>query len=404
VEREGPSKERVAVISLMVLRIVYAVNTLNIGAIFFLIGSDINAGVNGLASLTSSFYIGIGVMQVPGGILAAKWGPKKVLALGMVVSSIAVICTSVTTTLLEFSTLRLIVGGGMALVFAPGVVLISRLFGSGRSGHGVALFNSANGIGGLIGLFGWILVALALGWRVSVALGGVLGLLTAFFLLRYAPDDEGELKKSRLMLSELGKVLKDKSMILLGIGTLGISLAYALESNFMAYYLHERLGEAPTIAGLIASMVVIIPIFFSLWGGRLYDMTRNPTRLLILPGIGLAGSLALCAIPDVYGALAGTILGGATFGVGFTVAIAIATDYNISGRAFAGLTVAWVNGISLSGLFLPPLVFSQLAEHMGYSAAWVGGAGLTILLITPFVFVTSRTWASDSQGSSSPLT
>src|SRR2546422_9474096 len=66
-----------AIIALVAARIVYAVNWLNIGAIFYLMSADLNSGVSGLGTLTSSFYLGVGIMQVPGGILAAKWGPQE---------------------------------------------------------------------------------------------------------------------------------------------------------------------------------------------------------------------------------------------------------------------------------------------------------------------------------------
>jgi len=76
-----------AVVSLVAARIVYAVNWLNIGALFYLMSPDLNSGISGLGTLTSSFYLGVGLMQVPGGVLAAKWGPKNAVTTGMLVSS-----------------------------------------------------------------------------------------------------------------------------------------------------------------------------------------------------------------------------------------------------------------------------------------------------------------------------
>jgi len=250
-KRPALSRETAAVWSLIVARVVYAINTLSVSAIFFLVGRDIDVGVDGLALLTSAFYLGTGAFQVPAGILIVKWGPKRVASLGVVTSSLAVILTSISASLLQLSILRLIVGAGMALVFAPSIVLLARLLGEDRSGSGIGLYNSANGIGGLIGLFGWILLASTIGWRLSLALGGVLGLLTAFLLTQLLPNDKSD-SKSIIVPSELGRILKDKGFILLGFGTLGLSLGYALESNFMTYYLHQSLGEIPAVAGLIA--------------------------------------------------------------------------------------------------------------------------------------------------------
>ncbi len=69
--------EQRAITSLVAARIVYAINWLNIGAIFYLMSADLHSEVSGLGTLTSSFYLGVGTMQVPGGILAAKWAPRK---------------------------------------------------------------------------------------------------------------------------------------------------------------------------------------------------------------------------------------------------------------------------------------------------------------------------------------
>jgi len=125
-----------------------------------------------------------------------------------------------------------------------------------------------------------------------------------------------------------------------------------------------------------------------LWGGKSYDKTERPRLLITISGLGLAGSLVLCAVPNIYAAVTGTVLGGITFGIGMTVAFAAAADFNKRGKEYDGLVIAWVNCISLAGLFWPPLVFSRLAQMSGYPTAWVGGAGLTVLFITPFVLMT----------------
>jgi len=59
----GLLRERRAVIALVAARIVYAINWLNIGAIFYLMSGDLQTGVSGLGALTSSFYLGVGIMQ-----------------------------------------------------------------------------------------------------------------------------------------------------------------------------------------------------------------------------------------------------------------------------------------------------------------------------------------------------
>ncbi len=64
----------VAVTSLILGRVVYAVNWYSMAAVFSLIASELKQDVSGLAVVTAAFYVGIGVFQVPGGLLAAKMG------------------------------------------------------------------------------------------------------------------------------------------------------------------------------------------------------------------------------------------------------------------------------------------------------------------------------------------
>lgn len=88
--------------------------------------------------------------------------------------------------LVEIAFLRFIVGLGMAFVFAPSVILMTRFLQEGSEGLSVGLYNSASSLGGVIGLSGWAILASVVGWRNSLVTSGSLGLLTAalLFLLR----------------------------------------------------------------------------------------------------------------------------------------------------------------------------------------------------------------------------
>ena len=347
--------------------------------------SDLNSGVSGLGTLTSSFYLGVGLMQVPGGILAAKWGPKRTVTLGILISSFAVLATSAATALLQVAILRFVVGAGMALIFAPMVVLATRFLG-GKSGTGVGLVNSAFDVGGLLGLFGWILIASVTGWRPSLVLSGSLGVITGLLVIILVPKDEKDIR-FKLSSSELVKVLKNRNLILLGLGSLGSNLGSVLISSFMAYYLQASLGETAAVAGLVAAMIVVLPIYTSLWGGRLYDRLKKPRRLLIASGLGMAGALLVCAVPNSSAAGAGAVFGGIATGPASTINFAAAKDLSRVQKEYEGLTIGWVNSISLTGSFWPPLVFSYLARSFSYSAAWLGGGVIVLLLLVPLFFL-----------------
>jgi len=373
------------VVALVAARIVYAINWLNIGAIFYLMNADLHSGVSGLGTLTSSFYLGVGIMQVPGGVLAAKWGPKRTVSIGILVSSLAVLGTSISSAILQVAILRFIVGAGMALVFAPSVVIMTRFLG-GKSGTGVGLINSAFDIGGLLGLFGWILLASVTGWRSTLVLSGSLGLITGLLVVALVPRDEKNLQ-FRFVTSKLAKILSDRNLIVLGLGSLGSNLGSVLISSFMAYYLQASLGETGAIAGIVAAMIVVLPIYTSLWGGRIYDRSKKPRRLLILSGLGMTAAMLVTAAPILPAAAAGAALGGIAVGPASTINFAAAKDLSRVEKEYEGLTISWVNSISLTGSFWPPLIFSYFAKSFNYSAAWLAGAAMCFFLLVPLFFL-----------------
>ena len=380
--------ERWAVASLVAARVVYAVNWLNIGALFYLMSSDLNSGVSGLGTLTSSFYLGVGLMQVPGGVLAAKWGPKNTVTTGMLVSSLAVLATSVSTSLPEVVVLRFIVGSGMALVFSPAVVLATRFLG-GRSGVGAGLINSAFDVGGLLGLFGWILIASVTGWRPSLVLSGGLGLLTGLLIIALVPRDQRD-NRFTLSTDRLRRILRNRNLVLLGLAALGSNMGSVLISSFMVFYLQSDLGEVAATAGFVASLVVILPIITSLWGGRLYDRLKKPRRLLVTSGLGMVAALIACSVPTLYAASLGAFVGGIAVGPASTVAFAAAKDLSGVEREYESLTIGWVNCISLTGSVWPPIIFSYLARSSSYSSAWLGSAGLSLIFLIPILFLAER--------------
>lgn len=383
-------QDRKALGSLIFARIVYAVNWLNIGGIFYLMARDLSSGVSGLGVVTAVFYLGVGASQVPGGILSAKWGPKNVVVLGIFLSSFSTLAISVMTTIPEIAVLRLLVGIGMALVFAPGVAILTSLLQGVRAGLGVGLFNSAYNLGGVVAIFGWIVIAMGVGWRESIAVGGIFGVISGLLVLVFIPQDgvraEFEIKKERL-----ARILLNRQLVLLGVATLGFSVGNTIISGFMVFYLNNALSVTGTIAGLVTSLVLFVSIFAAIWGGRLYDSVSRHRLVLAVALVGSAAGLALAAFPSIYTAAACSAVGGVVTGIGYTFAFAGARDLHRAEKEYESLAIALVNSISLAGSFLPPILFSYLVERLGYSQAWLWTAAITLLFLIP-IFLMAESW------------
>ena len=119
----------------------------------------------------------------------------------------------------------------------------------------------------------------------------------------------------------------------------------------------------------------------------MYDRNRKPRRLLILSGLGMTSALLVAATPTLFAAAAGAVLGGIAVGPASTINFAAAKDLSRVEKEYEGLTIGWVNSISLTGSFWPPLVFSYFARSFNYSAAWIAGAAMCFLLLVPLFFL-----------------
>ena len=100
-----------AVTALILTRLIYAVNWYNFAAVFTLIARDLNQNVAGLGAAVGSFYLGAGLFQVPGGLVAAKIGPKRTAVYGTLLASASSVLTAVSTDFSQLPVLRFMVGG-----------------------------------------------------------------------------------------------------------------------------------------------------------------------------------------------------------------------------------------------------------------------------------------------------
>jgi MFS family permease len=366
------------------MRMIYAINWLNVGAVFASMAAEFGEGVTGLGSVTGSFFIGVALMQVPGGIMAARLGAKRVVVLGTILSSSAALGCGLAPSISAIIALRFVVGAGMALVFAPSVMLVTRYFAGGKSGVGVGLLNSTFDVGGIVALFGWAVIATVYGWRFSLVFGGVLGLGAGALVLAMVPG-EGKNPGLAVKAADLKKVLFDWRIMLVGIGLLATTVSNTLVSSFMPYYLNQALGVGAGTAGAVSSLVVVPPTFSALLGGRMYDKTRRPRLLLLAFNGTSAVALVLASLNNLPAAAVTALVVGFASGIAFTVGFAAAKDLNKGRPEYDGLAIAWVNCFSLFGGFPASLVFSSVAASNGYPSAWLLGAAFCVLIGLPII-------------------
>ena len=403
----------------MLARIFYTVNWFNIPSIFFFIAADFDKDISVLGLITASFFIGVGLFQVLAGILASKYSPRKIAILGIAIASTAVFFSAFSIDLFSIAVLRFIVGVGMAFFFGPSVILISEYVGRQSEGLGMGLLNSAHAIGGIIGLFIWVLVAEIFGWRTSIVLSAIAGLITVIILQMWLPkgpklrqkqqmettfdmDDEqlketqnngsdidvGERVNFKIKFDQVQNVLFNKSLIKLGLVLLGFQVGSGLIWSFIVFYLADHIKIDPALAGLIGSLNLVVALISSPLVGKAYDKLGNARKLLAISGIISAVSVMMIGVlqSQIYLIGISVVVAGFFLSWGFVIVYVKAKQVDTQSLpTYQTLSVSYVNGISLFGAFWIPILFVSIINQFGYSTAWIVGGAIFLALVLPIL-------------------
>jgi MFS family permease len=399
------------VLSLLLARIFYSANWFNIASIFYLIAMDFKQDISTLGLVTSSFILGVGLFQVPAGILAAKYSANRVAVFGILLASFCVFLTGLSDSIVQIAVLRFIVGVGMACFFGPSVVLISEYLGKRSEGLGIGLINSAHAIGGILGIFAWVVLAQLTGWRISLVSAGTLGLVTGLILIMSISQRKSKLKlqgegivgqralapdrvsKSTreglgISLSGLSHTIFNRTLIILGLTLLSFQAGSGIVLTFIVFYLGGYLKVDFTIAGLIGSLNLVIALFVSPIFGRLYDRTKKTKKILLISGLAAAAGVLGMAVPSIYIIIPAMSLSAIFLSAGFVIVYAEAKRTNSVQNLdpqYQTLAVSYVNGISLFGASWIPILFSFAVDLFGFSFAWVLGGVIVLVLVLPAI-------------------
>jgi MFS family permease len=409
--------------SLIITRIVYGINWFNVAAIFPLVALEFNKDVSLLGSASAAFFLGIGLFQIPAGIFAAKYNPRTSAIIGIMISSTAALLCGAVSEASQLIWLRFTVGVGMAFFFSSAVILIAKYGKRGFPGFSIGIMNSAHSMGGIIGIFAWIILAQMVGWRLSLIFSGGLGLVTAFLMIMTIPrsdltaehdgrEDNNKAHRStrqgeKLKISDALRVLSNRALAYLGLVLIGIQTAWAVELTFIVIYL-QTLGFSAELAGIIAILPLVFAIVSAPLIGAFYDKVRDTRKVLFICGVGMTMAIAGLSLGNLYVIITSVILTGFFSGGAFTVVyekartlliegipdprINSATTLGANRRNFHdknnlvndssyydALKVAWVNGLSLIGVLWTPIVFSYVAQQRSYELAWILSALVTAL-------------------------
>ena len=369
---------------LIMANLAFAINQFNFASVYSLIAASFDQNVSGLGTATSVYFLAIAAIEVPGALISIKVGSKRMVLVGTVLSFSSNVLSAFLPQFNLIIGTRAIAGIGNGLAFPSLLVVLARNFRRGSGALSVGLVNGAFNLGGIVGLFGWALIGALTGWRISVLIGGIIGLASAIPLFFVLPKDKPSVN-FRISIEQLTSVIFRREVIVIILSLFGIAAAASVSWGFLVYYLENTLNVNAGFAGFVASLSMIFSLFSSPIIGRIYDRFRNARKWVFVAGCITAVGIAFASVQSLYFAIISSAVVGIGFGIGFTVGLSAARDLCSMNVEYESLAVGWVDGLSVFGGFFAPLIFAAIVVSSGYSDGWLLAAIFGFLLTLPIL-------------------
>ena len=363
--------------------IVMTINWFNIAPGFGAISDEFHLSISSIAVLISVFVAAYGLLHIPGGFLATRWGLRRTLALGLAVEGVGALLSAASQNYAQLMTSRVVCGVGASIFAAVGIAAVSIWFRERH--HAVALGISSAGfsVGTALGLYAWSEITQATSWRFSLTVGAIACLVVAGVSAIWfrVPRGANSLEGVTLTRDGLRQALTNREVWLFGLAFFGAYGAYIGGTQLISAYGGER-GISAFQIGLAAFVIGMAGVPGSIVGGVLADHYFK-ARSLFVVGAMLEGAF-LIAVP-FSGASTFWI---PAFGIGFMFNFTFAVWQTIPGDTTAiapeniGTAIGLMLTVSAIGGFVLPWVYGQIAPHGGYTAAWIVLGAVAIVTAT----------------------
>ena len=370
------------------------------------------------------FFIGYVLCGLPSNLALNRFGPRRWIALMMIVWGTLSTCLLFVTTPMEFYVLRLFTGAAEAGFF-PGIVLyLSRWFPATRRGRIMALFMSAIPVSGLLGgpFSGWILNHFAAGqhglagWQWMFLIQGLptvlLGFMAVFLLsdgyatAKWLSPTEREIIKHDLAVDAASRPVTTSDSLLSVftnpmIWTFGFvyfciqSGVYAI--NFWLPSIIKSLGFSDALLiGWLSAIPYLLAGVFMLLVGRSADLRNERRWHLVVPMLMGAVGLLIAVNFAHSPAIAIVGLSIATMGAltGLPMFWPMPTALLSAGTAVAGLAI--INSVGQMAGFLSPYLVGFIKDQTGSTDAALYSLAALIVVGSLVALRVSRTRVAGS--------
>jgi MFS family permease len=358
---------------------------LGVSAIPTVLMKDIGINVAEFALYNLVFIVALLFCSFPVGLLAHKYGGKKIVSIAIVVIALSDIAFGSSASYQEQLVSRVLLGVGVCSWWISAPENIVFTFGKKKAALPLAIWLGGYAVGQAVSYPIAVLGATTIGWRLTYQIFGVICFLVAilyFFAVkipRSAPsvtiEANSTARRSNSPYSLFSSIPHERSTVLLGISIFFQFVTWIGVLTFFPLYLFDS-GFSLVLSGLLSFGLVALSPPAMIFGGFLAVKLKKTVPVLLL---GLALLSTVFFLPFVVAAygispLPLFIIMGA-IGVGLALPDIAWTFLSevlpISGRGSVNFAIVNAFGFtgSILGTYLPPLVFGFSPN--GWMTVWI---------------------------------
>ena len=344
--------------------------------------ADFNIGAASLGNFSSFYYYSYVAVQIPTGILADYWGPRKLLATGALLSSFGAFIFASASSIHAADVGRLMIGASMGVAWVSILKLATRWFKPNQ-------FAVVTGLALCLGILGAVsagvplrLLMNLLGWRSVIFGAGTITLLLSLAIWAFVRDDpvqkgylsyatdiaQSNHRPKASIIGDLSRIFRYKNTWILTIvpaSLMGPVLTFA--GLWGIPYLTTHYGLTPVKSATLISPLLIACALGAPVLGALSEKTgrRKPIYFYALC-ISLMGWIPILFLQDIPLWLLAVLFSVVGFAAG-AIVIGMAFIKESVPLALAGT----VSGISNMGMEMGPMIL-QPAIGLVLDLRWNG--------------------------------
>ena len=347
-------------------------------------------GITGtlLGVLGSAYFYSYAIMQLPTGLMADSWGPRKTVSVFLLLAGIGSALMGVAPNLTVAIVGRILVGIGVSTVFVCNFKLLSEWFTPRQFIIMGSVFMSTGGIGALSSSAPLAWISNVIGWRMTFISVGVITLLMAvlvYAFVRNRPSEMGlpplnperrEETKGPGLLNGLKMVLTSARFWPPAIWAFCIiGISFAIGGLWGGPYLMQVYGYSKTKAGGILSTFALALIFaspalgwFANRFGRKSVLIGCSVVLAIVSGI-MGVYVDAMNLPALYVLFFSLFVSGGAVGPVMATIAKELFPISISGTAVGAINLFPFAGAAVFQVFIGAVLTARSPGQGQYTAA-----------------------------------